>query len=107
MCVFVLMLIFLHFCAWGAVYLRTVGGGGWVRPIHRPWKTIHLSSDWQGTSIDKNILDALMLNTTRIGHGFALSKHPAARAYSWEKDIPIEVCPISNQVRVTHAANPI
>uniref|UniRef100_A0A2K5NX67 Adenosine deaminase 2 n=1 Tax=Cercocebus atys TaxID=9531 RepID=A0A2K5NX67_CERAT len=55
-------------------------------------------SDWQGTSIDKNILDALMLNTTRIGHGFALSKHPAARAYSWEKDIPIEVCPISNQV---------
>lgn len=62
--------------------------------------------DWQGTSIDRNLLDALILNSTRIGHGFALTKHPAVWADSWKKNIPMEVCPISNQVCVIHATNP-
>ncbi|XP_058138473.1 adenosine deaminase 2 [Dasypus novemcinctus] len=55
-------------------------------------------TDWQGTSTDTNLLDALVLNSTRIGHGFALGKHPAVMAHFRKKDIPIEVCPISNQV---------
>ncbi|XP_007935368.1 adenosine deaminase 2 [Orycteropus afer afer] len=55
-------------------------------------------TDWKGTSIDNNLLDALIMNSTRIGHGFALNKHPAIMEDLRKKDIPIEVCPISNQV---------
>ncbi|XP_045056497.2 adenosine deaminase 2 isoform X4 [Desmodus rotundus] len=55
-------------------------------------------TDWQGTSVDGNLLEALILNSTRIGHGFALTKHPAIWTDLWKKDIPVEVCPISNQV---------
>jgi adenosine deaminase CECR1 len=58
-------------------------------------------TDWQGLT-DINIIDALLLNTSRIGHGFALSKHPLAKRLAKERGVAIEVNPISNQVNISY-----
>nr|CAD7398219.1 unnamed protein product [Timema cristinae] len=53
--------------------------------------------DWEGVT-DMNLVDAVLMNATRIGHGYALNKHPLVLERIKEKDIGIEVNPISNQV---------
>jgi len=55
-------------------------------------------SNLKGTAVDGNLYDALLLNTTRIGHGYALYKHPLLMQRVKAEDVGVEVCPISNQV---------
>jgi adenosine deaminase-related growth factor len=44
-----------------------------------------------------NLYDVILMGAKRIGHGFALTQHPELMKLVKEKDICIEVCPISNQ----------
>ncbi|KAF7561568.1 hypothetical protein G7046_g2566 [Stylonectria norvegica] len=51
-----------------------------------------------GTDTDGNLVDALLLNSKRIGHGFALAKHPYIMEHMKERGICLELCPISNEI---------
>lgn len=51
-----------------------------------------------GTDADMNLYDAILLGTKRIGHGFSLVKHPKIMEICRERQIAVEVCPISNEI---------
>ncbi|XP_053599983.1 adenosine deaminase 2-like [Plodia interpunctella] len=53
---------------------------------------------WLGTTSDENLFDAFELGSKRIGHGYALIKHPSLVDHVLKNDIPIEVNVISNVV---------
>jgi adenosine deaminase CECR1 len=55
-------------------------------------------TNWYNTESDDNVIDAILMNTTRIGHGYSVFKHPVLWAEIKRRNIAIEVNPISNQV---------
>lgn len=55
-------------------------------------------TNWLGTDSDVNLVDAILLGTKRIGHGYAVAKHPVVMEEIKKRNIAIEVCPISHQV---------
>lgn len=50
------------------------------------------------TDTDGNLMDALLLGAPRIGHGFALPRHPYVMQLMRERGVCLELCPISNEV---------
>jgi adenosine deaminase CECR1 len=51
-----------------------------------------------GSPTDGNLVDALLLGSKRIGHGFALAYHPYIMQQMKAKGICLELCPISNEI---------
>ncbi|KAJ2940166.1 hypothetical protein O0L34_g11731 [Tuta absoluta] len=55
-------------------------------------------TDWFGRTSDENLVDAVLLGTKRIGHGYALVKHPVLMEIMKQQNIAVEVNVISNAV---------
>lgn len=56
------------------------------------------ATNWYGSHVDQNLIDAIVLGTKRISNGYAITKHPVLMRLVKYLDIALEVCPVSNQV---------
>ncbi len=55
---------------------------------------------WPG---NENLVDAMLLNTRRVGHGFNLFQFPILEGMMRTNDVALEICPVSNQLlRLLH-----
>ncbi|RAL12644.1 Metallo-dependent hydrolase [Aspergillus homomorphus CBS 101889] len=51
-----------------------------------------------GDATDGNIVDAILLGSRRIGHAFSLYKHPLLIDMVRDRQILVEMCPISHEI---------
>ncbi|KAH8888576.1 adenosine/AMP deaminase [Thozetella sp. PMI_491] len=51
-----------------------------------------------GGPTDGNLLDALLLGSKRIGHGYGLDRHPYILEQMKKNNTCVELCPISNEI---------
>ncbi|GAA6069748.1 adenosine deaminase 2-A-like isoform X1 [Tachysurus ichikawai] len=79
-------------------YFKEALGLPEARGVHLPFFFHAGETNLEGTAVDQNMMDALLFNTSRIGHGFAMPRHPVVKELSRKMDVAVEVCPISNQV---------
>jgi adenosine deaminase CECR1 len=77
---------------------RSEASGGTTGPPTTPFYFHAGETVTIGGPSDLNLVDALLLNTSRIGHGYALEHHPLLRAEVKARGVGVEVCPLSNQV---------
>jgi adenosine deaminase CECR1 len=57
-----------------------------------------LDTGGSGNARNSNLYDAVLFGSRRVGHGFALLKHPELVKEFREKKICIELCPTSNEL---------
>jgi adenosine deaminase CECR1 len=50
------------------------------------------------STMNHNVVDAVMLGAKRIGHGFNIAFFPFIKKQLINRDICLEICPISNQI---------
>jgi len=66
-------------------------------PTGVPDSPVSLLGPYPG-DVNNNVIDAFLLNVQRVGHGIELVKLPElAEMYALE-GIPLEICPVSNQI---------
>ncbi|KAJ8299535.1 hypothetical protein KUTeg_023595 [Tegillarca granosa] len=54
-------------------------------------------TNWQDLTADKNVLSAIVVNSTRLGHGFTVMKHPIVKNVMRALGKAVEMNPISHQ----------
>ncbi len=66
-------------------------------PTGVPDSPVSLLGPYPG-NVNNNLIDAYLLGVERVGHGIELAKLPELAEMYAEEGIPLEICPVSNQI---------